>query len=184
MWTCRHVGDCGNVVADEAGVTRFALVDKLITLAGPYSVIGRTFVVHEKEDDLGKGSNEDSKKTGNAGGRLACGVIGIAENPPHAWASTSASASAWASALAVWDQRLWLADTLIGVYCSSLICHQYESLTIPFSEWDIPIFTFACFLCSCRLLLRWINVFYYFFSNMTFQMDSFKRSKSCWFDCR
>lgn len=77
------MGDLGNVVADEAGVARFAVVDKNITLAGPYSVIGRTFVVHEKEDDLGKGGNEDSKKTGNAGGRLACGVIGIADNPPQ-----------------------------------------------------------------------------------------------------
>uniref|UniRef100_A0A1B0UWA6 Superoxide dismutase [Cu-Zn] n=2 Tax=Carassius auratus TaxID=7957 RepID=A0A1B0UWA6_CARAU len=75
----RHVGDLGNVIADKDGVAEIDIVDKMVTLFGEYSVIGRTMVIHEKEDDLGKGGNEESHKTGNAGGRLACGVIGITQ---------------------------------------------------------------------------------------------------------
>merc|ERR1712000_334162 len=55
-----------------------SVTDKLIKLIGPESVVGRTVVIHDGTDDLGKGSHADSLKTGNAGGRPACGVIGIA----------------------------------------------------------------------------------------------------------
>uniref|UniRef100_A0A8W8JIY4 Superoxide dismutase [Cu-Zn] n=1 Tax=Magallana gigas TaxID=29159 RepID=A0A8W8JIY4_MAGGI len=61
----------------EDGVAKISITDKMIDLAGPQSIIGRTVVIHADVDDLGKGGHELSKTTGNAGGRLACGVIGI-----------------------------------------------------------------------------------------------------------
>merc|ERR1712000_507233 len=70
----RHVGDLGNVVADETGVARTTIKDRLVTLGGPHSIIGRTMVVHADEDDFGRGGFEDSLTTGHAGARLACGV--------------------------------------------------------------------------------------------------------------
>ncbi|KAF9019029.1 hypothetical protein BDZ89DRAFT_1073396 [Hymenopellis radicata] len=74
----RHVGDLGNIETDEDGVASFVLTDELLTLNGPRSIIGRAVVVHAGTDDLGRGDNEESLKTGNAGGRAACGVIGLA----------------------------------------------------------------------------------------------------------
>jgi len=73
----RHVGDLGNFKTDAQGNAQGSHTDKLIKLIGSESVIGRTIVVHAGTDDLGKGGHEESKKTGNAGGRPACGVIGI-----------------------------------------------------------------------------------------------------------
>ncbi|XP_039118402.1 superoxide dismutase [Cu-Zn], chloroplastic-like [Dioscorea cayenensis subsp. rotundata] len=73
----RHAGDLGNIVANSDGVAEATIVDNLIPLSGPNAVIGRALVVHELEDDLGKGGHELSLTTGNAGGRLACGVVGI-----------------------------------------------------------------------------------------------------------
>lgn len=73
----RHAGDLGNIVANADGVAEATIVDNQIPLTGPNAVIGRAFVVHELEDDLGKGGHELSLSTGNAGGRLACGVVGL-----------------------------------------------------------------------------------------------------------
>ncbi|KAL8809656.1 MAG: hypothetical protein Q9200_003224 [Gallowayella weberi] len=76
--TVRHVGDLGNFETDGQGNAKGSVTDGLIKLIGPESVLGRTIVVHSGTDDLGKGGHEQSKITGNAGGRPACGVIGIA----------------------------------------------------------------------------------------------------------
>lgn len=72
----RHVGDLGNITGGSGNVAKFQFKDSVIQLTGSRSIIGRALVLHEKEDDLGRGGNPDSKKTGNAGGRVACGVIG------------------------------------------------------------------------------------------------------------
>ncbi|XP_057527257.1 superoxide dismutase [Cu-Zn], chloroplastic [Amaranthus tricolor] len=73
----RHAGDLGNIVANTDGVAEATIVDNQIPLSGPNSVVGRALVVHELEDDLGKGGHELSLTTGNAGGRMACGVVGL-----------------------------------------------------------------------------------------------------------
>ena len=76
----RHVGDLGNIKFDNKGVCNMILEDKLVKLRGTKAnVIGRSIVIHSKEDDLGLGGNEDSLKTGNAGKRLTCAVIGYSK---------------------------------------------------------------------------------------------------------
>ena len=70
-----HVGDLGNLVADNSGTARFQIKAERVDLSGDRSVVGRAIVVHEDEDDLGKGGDAESLKTGNAGARLGCGVI-------------------------------------------------------------------------------------------------------------
>ncbi|XP_017476959.1 PREDICTED: superoxide dismutase [Cu-Zn], chloroplastic-like isoform X2 [Rhagoletis zephyria] len=84
----RHVGDLGNVEADANGIVDTTFTDHLISLTGKRTIIGRGLVVHELTDDLGRGSHPDSKKTGNAGGRLACGVIGV-NGEVHEWPCTN-----------------------------------------------------------------------------------------------
>lgn len=43
-----------------------------------HDLLGRSFVVHADEDDLGKGGFPDSKVTGHSGARIACALIGRA----------------------------------------------------------------------------------------------------------
>lgn len=76
----RHVGDLGNITADMNGCCQFIMVDHMVKINGPYSVVGRAIVIHEDPDDLGLGGHKDSHTTGHAGKRIGCGVIGIASN--------------------------------------------------------------------------------------------------------
>lgn len=75
----RHAGDLGNVEAGGDGVAKVNLTDKNLALCGSLNIVGRTMVVHADPDDLGKGGHDDSKTTGHAGARVACGVIGLAK---------------------------------------------------------------------------------------------------------
>ena len=69
----RHAGDLGNIEADSNGKAHLELTDKMMTMSGENSILGRGLIVHEKADDL------KTQPTGDAGGRVACGVIGIAK---------------------------------------------------------------------------------------------------------
>ena len=72
----RHVGDLGNIKSKNKLSSGY-FYDSLLSLKKnhKHSIIGRTVIVHEKRDDLGKGNNDESLKTGNAGSRIGCGVI-------------------------------------------------------------------------------------------------------------
>lgn len=65
----RHVGDLGNITADSQGHGHYERLDTQISLNGPYSIIGKAIIVHEKADDF------KTQPTGNAGARLGCGLI-------------------------------------------------------------------------------------------------------------
>ena len=69
----RHAGDMGNIEADASGKAHLEYTDKAMKLSGDGSILGHAVIVHEKVDDL------TTQPTGNAGGRLACGVIGVAK---------------------------------------------------------------------------------------------------------
>ena len=67
--TAAHAGDMGNIDIAEDGTGTFNGLLPGITLSGgKYNVAGRAVILHAKEDDFGQ-------PTGNAGGRIACGVI-------------------------------------------------------------------------------------------------------------
>ncbi|XP_066534970.1 extracellular superoxide dismutase [Cu-Zn] [Hoplias malabaricus] len=74
----QHPGDFGNFVPRNGKIRQE--VDSQASLFGGLSVLGRAVVIHEKEDDLGRGGDAGSLLHGNAGARLACCVIGISSS--------------------------------------------------------------------------------------------------------
>nr|KAF7419788.1 hypothetical protein H0235_010085 [Vespula pensylvanica] len=73
----RHVGDLGNIEVGPDGVAQINGMDHYLSLVGVRGAIGRALVIHAKPDDFGRGGTEESIKTGSAGARLACGIIGF-----------------------------------------------------------------------------------------------------------
>lgn len=68
----RHAGDLGNLSADADGNAHYELEVDNITVAGEHNpILGRSIIIHAKEDDGGQ-------PVGNAGPRIAQGVIGVA----------------------------------------------------------------------------------------------------------
>jgi Cu-Zn family superoxide dismutase len=66
----RHAGDLGNITIEANGTGHLELVTDLLTVKpGPNSVVGKAVIFHEKADDM------QTQPTGNAGGRLGCGVV-------------------------------------------------------------------------------------------------------------
>ena len=83
--TDRHVGDLGNIIANANGDVNMTMYDNYISIKNGHiaNIIGRGLVIHEDEDDCGLGVGNKKKEsliTGNAGKRIACAVIGMANS--------------------------------------------------------------------------------------------------------
>jgi Cu-Zn family superoxide dismutase len=66
-----HHGDIGNLAANKKGEAELTFDSDLWTIDGgkPADIVGRSVVIHAKQDDFA------TQPTGNAGKRVACGVI-------------------------------------------------------------------------------------------------------------
>ncbi|XP_012251678.2 superoxide dismutase [Cu-Zn] isoform X1 [Athalia rosae] len=92
----RHVGDLGNIEASSQGIASVNFSDHIISLSGVNGIVGRSVVVHSAVDDLGRGGHKLSSTTGNAGDRVACGVIGIL-SPEARCLSNSGNSLFWST---------------------------------------------------------------------------------------
>jgi len=68
----RHTGDLGNIELKNGKFDK----EYYIKGVSVKDLWGRSIIVHQDEDDLGKGSFEDSKVTGHSGSRIGCAIFG------------------------------------------------------------------------------------------------------------
>ncbi len=67
-----HSGDMPNIKSNDKGEATVDFRTKAFTvIPSPYSVLGRAVIIHSGPDDY------KSQPAGNAGSRIACGVIGV-----------------------------------------------------------------------------------------------------------
>lgn len=70
--TSHHAGDFGNVTAGANGEVHTRFTTRSVTVSpGQSSAVGKAVILHANPDDL------VTQPTGNAGGRIACGVISL-----------------------------------------------------------------------------------------------------------
>jgi len=69
-----HAGDLGNIEGDAKGECATSFTTGKFTVS---EIVGRSLIIHEDEDDLGRGDEKDSETTGHSGARIACAIIGI-----------------------------------------------------------------------------------------------------------
>jgi Cu-Zn family superoxide dismutase len=67
-----HVGDMGNIKADDKGHAHVEVMLPAATISGKNAILGRGVIVHAGVDKF-------TQPVGDAGGRIGCGVIGIAQ---------------------------------------------------------------------------------------------------------
>ncbi|KAH9419690.1 hypothetical protein DERP_014842 [Dermatophagoides pteronyssinus] len=80
--TIRHLGDLGNIYADQQGsvyMDQLKFFDLSLDPNHQHYIVNRTIVIHNGRDDYGKNSNPASKTTGNSGVRIACCLITLME---------------------------------------------------------------------------------------------------------
>jgi Cu/Zn superoxide dismutase len=70
----RHTGDLGNIELKNGKFTKTYYIKG----TSVKDLWGRSIIVHQDEDDLGKGGHEDSKVTGHSGARIGCAIFGRA----------------------------------------------------------------------------------------------------------
>ncbi len=64
-----HVGDLGNLKADKSGKVYKSFTMASLSFEGVSSILHKSVIIHEKPDDF------KTQPTGDAGKRIACGVI-------------------------------------------------------------------------------------------------------------